>query len=177
MTGIDERRLPPRLGPVSVNGAIFLRALIIRVLITRRKYYSSTTTALVRHERFRFWSTHRLKILTRMLGRLFRQVVPPKQVSPVVSSATWFRGRLVTYLACWELHSPLLGTFQPPCSCGQCIEAADIRPRRIPRIRETFNRGNQSLDELGTCAFPGRGEVHATAFRCVPAHLDDFSRR
>jgi hypothetical protein len=32
LKSIDERRLPPRLGPVSVNGAIFLRVQIIPVL-------------------------------------------------------------------------------------------------------------------------------------------------
>ena len=103
-------------------------------------------------------------MLTRTLGRLFR--------------ATWFRGDLAG-----NLFRTLEATRSAPrnlstsLSLWQCIEAADIRPRRIPRIRETFNRGNQSLDELGTCAFPGCGEVHAMAFRCVPAHLDDFSRR
>jgi len=60
---------------------------------------------------------------------------------------------------------------------GKYIEAADIRPRRIPRIRETFVRGNQSLDELGTAAFAACGEIQAMAVRRVPGHLGDFSRR
>src|SRR5215475_2074372 len=57
------------------------------------------------------------------------------------------------------------------------IEAADVHPRRIPLIRETFGRGNQSVDDLGTYAFPAHGGAHATAFRQIPADLGHFGRR
>jgi hypothetical protein len=70
-----------------------------------------------------------------------------------------------------------LGTFRPPVSLWQVH-----RRRRYPsaalsfQICETFDRGNQSLDELGTRAFPACGGAHTTAIRRIPAHRSDFSR-